>query len=66
MPHQGPSIFERATGAVLSPVIGAIASFNRWRLPPLDAPHPLLNGFHEPMTEELTLADLAVEGEIPP
>lgn len=66
MPDQGPSILERATGAVLSPIINAIASFNRWRLPPLDAPHPLLNGFHEPMTEELTLQDLAVEGEIPP
>ena len=56
---------ERASGAVLSPVISAVAAFNRWRLPPRDTPHPLLTGIHAPMTEELTLVDLAVEGEIP-
>ena len=42
-----------------------IASFNRWRLAPRDAPHPLLTGIHQPMTEELTLDDLVVEGAIP-
>ncbi|WP_254604955.1 carotenoid oxygenase family protein [Sphingomonas bacterium] len=53
-------------GAVLSPVVTAVAAFNRRRLPPRDAPHPLLTGIHQPMTEELTLTDLAVEGAIPP
>ncbi len=56
---------ELAVGAVASPIISRIAAFNRWRLPPLDAPHPLLTGVHAPMTEELTLYDLAVEGVIP-
>ena len=59
-------VLEGAMGAVLSPVIARIAAFNRWRLPPLDAPHPLLTGVHQPMTEELTLFDLEVEGVIPP
>ena len=65
LPDSASSLFERATGAVLSPLISGIAAFNRWRLPPRDAPHPLLTGFHEPMTEELTLTDLPIEGEIP-
>ena len=58
--------FEGAVRAVSSPVVSSIASFNRWRLPPRDAPHPLLTGVHQPMSEELTLTDLAVEGTIPP
>lgn len=57
---------EGLVGAVLSPVVARIAAFNRGRLPPRDAPHPLLTGIHQPMTEELTLTDLAVEGTIPP
>ena len=61
-----PTLIERATSAVLSPVVSTIAAFNRWRLPPMDAPHPLLTGIHQPMTEEVTLHDLAVEGAIPP
>jgi len=50
---------------ISSPVIAGVAAFNRWRLPPRDAPHPLLSGIHAPMTEELTLTDLVVEGNIP-
>ena len=57
---------EGVVGALLSPVVTGIASFNRRRLPPRDAPHPLLTGIHQPMTDELTLTDLAVEGTIPP
>ena len=57
---------EGVVGALLSPVVAGIASFNRRRLPPRDAPHPLLTGIHQPMTDELTLTDLAVEGTIPP
>ena len=59
-------MIEGAVGAVLSPVISGIASFNRWRLPPRDAPHPFLTGVHAPMAEELTLHDLPVEGVLPP
>jgi carotenoid cleavage dioxygenase len=59
-------LIEGAVGAVLSPVITRIAAFNRWRLPPRDTPNPFLTGIHEPMTEELTLHDLVVEGTIPP
>ncbi|WP_439568943.1 carotenoid oxygenase family protein [Sphingopyxis sp.] len=45
--------------------IGKVADFNRKRLPrPTDA-HPFLTGIHKPMTEELTLKELRVEGEIP-
>ncbi|SNS60645.1 carotenoid oxygenase family protein [Sphingopyxis indica] len=45
--------------------IGKVADFNRKRLPrPADA-HPYLTGIHTPMTEELTLEELRVEGEIP-
>ncbi len=57
---------DSTVGAVLSPVVAGIASFNRRRLPPRDAPHPLLTGIHQPMTEELTLTDLVIEGNIPP
>lgn len=45
--------------------IGKVADFNRKRLPiPTDA-HPFLTGIHQPMTEELTLEELRVDGEIP-
>ncbi len=45
--------------------IGKVADFNRKRLPrPTDA-HPYLTGIHTPMTEELTLESLRVDGEIP-
>jgi len=57
---------DAVVGAVLSPVVTGIASFNRRRLPPRDAPHPLLTGIHQPMTAELTLENLEVEGVIPP
>lgn len=45
--------------------IGKVADFNRKRLPrPTDA-HPYLTGIHTPMTDELTLESLRVDGEIP-
>ena len=45
--------------------IGKVADFNRKCLPrPADA-HPYLTGIHKPMTEEVTLEELRVEGEIP-
>jgi carotenoid cleavage dioxygenase len=57
---------DAVVGSIASPIVAGIAAFNRRRLPPRDAPHPLLTGIHQPMTEELTLADLAVDGTIPP
>ncbi|TXC72793.1 carotenoid oxygenase [Sphingomonas ginsenosidivorax] len=57
---------DRAVSAVAGPIVGGIAAFNKSRLPPRDAPHPLLTGIHQPMTKELTLTDLAVVGSIPP
>lgn len=56
---------ERGFATVASPVISRIAAFNRSRVPVRDAPHPLLTGIHQPMTEELTLHDPVVEGSIP-
>lgn len=45
--------------------IGKVADFNRKRLPrPTDA-HPFLTGIYKPMTEELTIEELRVDGTIP-
>lgn len=44
--------------------VGAIASFNRRRLP-ATGDNPFLNGIHRPMPAELEITDLVVEGEIP-
>ena len=60
------SIVETAVRVVGSKAIAGISAFNRWRLPERVGPHPLLTGIHQPMTEELTLADLPVSGTIPP
>lgn len=59
-------LIDNVVGAIASPIVTGIAAFNKSRLPPRDAPHPLLTGVHEPMTDELTLTDLSVEGIIPP
>ncbi len=45
--------------------IGAVADFNRKRLPRPTEAHPFLTGIHQLMTEEFTLEELRVEGEIP-
>ncbi len=45
--------------------VTALAEFNRKRLPDPATPHPFLTGIHAPMTEELSLTDLAVTGTIP-
>ena len=60
------SLAETALRAVSGPVIGRVAAFNRWRLPASDAPHPLLTGIRLPMSDELTLEALVVDGAIPP
>jgi carotenoid cleavage dioxygenase-like enzyme len=46
--------------------VQTLAQYNRKRLPQSTEPHPYLSGIHTPMTEELTLTDLRVEGSIPP
>ncbi len=46
--------------------IDALAKFNRKRLPAPAGDSPFLAGIHAPMTEELTLTELAVTGTIPP
>jgi len=45
--------------------VGVLAEFNRRRLPKPVGGNPFLTGIHAPMTEELTLTDLAVTGTIP-
>lgn len=45
--------------------IGKVADFNRKRLPPPTGAHPFLTGIHAPMTEEITLEELRVDGAIP-
>ena len=59
------SVIEGAVRGVVSKGIGALAGFNRKRLPDDAAAHPFLSGIHAPMSEELTLHDLAVTGSIP-
>lgn len=50
---------------VVTKGIGKVADFNRRRLPrPADA-HPFLTGIHQPMSEELTIEELRVDGAIP-
>lgn len=65
MTEHAAALIGSGVRAVASPVVSGIAAFNRWRLPPRDAPHPLLTGIHEPMREELTIETLQVEGTIP-
>ncbi|MDZ7588343.1 MAG: carotenoid oxygenase family protein [Parasphingorhabdus sp.] len=58
-------VIEKTIRSAITPVMGAVANFNRRRL---DAPkdgHPYLTGVHQPIREELTLIDLPVDGNIP-
>ncbi|PKP87237.1 MAG: carotenoid oxygenase [Alphaproteobacteria bacterium HGW-Alphaproteobacteria-17] len=60
-----PSNVETLIRSAVVKGIRKVADFNRKRLPrPTDA-HPYLTGIHTPMTEELTLESLRVDGEIP-
>ena len=60
------SVVETAIRSVVSKGVTALATFNRGRLRAPDGPHPFLTGLHAPMTEEMTIEDLAVTGSIPP
>ncbi|MGB5483548.1 carotenoid oxygenase family protein [Parasphingorhabdus sp.] len=59
------SVIEKTIRAAVTPVMGAVANYNRKRMKEPDGGHPYLTGVHKPMTEEVTLADLTVDGEIP-
>lgn len=43
-----------------------VAAYNRQRQPAPSGPHPFLSGIHTPMSQEVTLTDLKVQGSIPP
>lgn len=56
---------ETTIRSVVGTGLTAIAGFNRKRLKAPEGGHPYLTGVHRPMTEEVTLEDLAVTGTIP-
>jgi len=56
---------ETTIRSVVGTGLTAIAGFNRKRLKVPAGGHPYLTGVHRPMTEEVTLEDLAVTGTIP-
>ena len=60
------SVVETVIRRVVGTGVTALATFNRWRMRTPDGPHPFLTGIHAPMTEEVTIEDLAVTGSIPP
>lgn len=60
------SVVETAIRSVVSKGVTALATFNRGRMRAPAGPHPFLTGLHTPMTEELTIENLAVTGSIPP
>ncbi len=57
---------ETLVRSVVGKGIEVLAEHNRKHLPKPTTPHPFLDGVHRPMTQELTLEDLAVSGSIPP
>ena len=57
------TMFRDAIVGTVSKGVEKVAAFNRARMKPVD--HPFLSGVHAPMTGELTLAELRVEGTIP-
>ena len=59
------SVIEKTIRAAVTPVLGAVSNYNRKRMKAPVGGHPYLSGVHKPMTEEVTLADLKVDGEIP-
>ncbi len=61
-----PSAIETMIRGTVTKGLRKVVEFNRNRLPEPDAPHPYLTGIHQPMTAELTLTDLQVQGSIPP
>ena len=58
------SVVETAIRGVVTKGITAVAGFNRARMDE-GKDHPFLTGIHTPMTDERTLSDLSVTGQIP-
>ena len=58
------SVIEKTIRKAVTPAIQAVASFNRARLPGAQD-NPFLKGVHTPLTEEVTLDQLEVTGNIP-
>ena len=58
------SVVETLIRGAVTKGITAVAGFNRNRMDD-EAQHPFLTGIHTPVTEELTLTDLKVTGEVP-
>ncbi|MBC7493169.1 MAG: carotenoid oxygenase family protein, partial [Novosphingobium sp.] len=59
------SSVETLIRSVVTKGVSKVAEFNRDRMKAPDQAHPYLSGVHTPMTEELTLNELAVTGTIP-
>lgn len=57
---------ETAIRSVVTQGATALAAINRARMSAPKGPHPFLTGIHTPLTQELTIEDLAVTGAIPP
>ena len=56
---------EKAIRGAVTKAVMKVAEFNREHRP-ADGPNPYLSGIHTPLTEEFTLTQLAVSGQIPP
>lgn len=59
------SVIEKTIRSAVTPVMGAVANFNRKRLKAPEGGHPYLQGVHVPMKEEETISAMQVTGTIP-
>lgn len=59
------SVIEKTIRSAVTKGVLTVADFNRKRLREPAGGHPYLTGLHTPMTEEVTLSALKVDGEIP-
>ena len=59
------SVIEKTIRAAVTPVMGAVANYNRKRLPDPVEGHPYLTGVHAPMQSEETISAMQVTGNIP-
>ena len=59
------SVIEKTIRSAVTPVITAVANYNRKRLPEPNGGHPFLGGLHEPMQSEETISAMQVTGTIP-
>lgn len=59
------SVIEKTIRSAVTPVLGAVAGFNRKRLQAPEGGHPYLRGVHVPMKQEETISAMQVTGNIP-